>query len=91
MVQNIRLSESALGNDKININHKLIKNFNSRRSIYVSKEYLKGRNFFTEKNIKVVRPGYGLHPKYYKNILKKKSKINLKIGDRLKIKYVSRI
>ena len=90
MVQNIRLSESALGNDKKNINHKLIKNFNSRRSIYVSRNILKGE-IFTEKNIKVVRPGYGLHPKYYKNILKKKSKINLKIGDRLKIKYVSRI
>ena len=73
MVQNIRLSESALGNDKININHKLIKNFNSRRSIYVSRNILKGE-IFTEKNIKVVRPGYGLHPKYYKNILKKNLK-----------------
>ena len=39
--------------------------------------------YFLEKNIRVIRPGFGLHPKYYENILGKKSTINLQHGDRL--------
>ncbi|WP_332650945.1 pseudaminic acid synthase [Lysinibacillus sp. 54212] len=41
-----------------------------RRSIYVSKDIEAGEEF-TKDNIKIVRPGYGLEPKYYENILGK--------------------
>ncbi|WP_346887349.1 SAF domain-containing protein [Clostridium sp. UBA1056] len=34
----------------------------------------------TEENVKSVRPGYGLHPKYYHNVLGKKARVNLKKG-----------
>ena len=37
---------------------------------------------FNENNVKSIRPGYGLHPKYYKQILGIKSNLNMKKGDR---------
>jgi pseudaminic acid synthase len=90
MVKNIRLAESAFGNGKIIISKNSKKNFNSRRSIYVAKNICKGENF-TSQNIRIVRPGKGLHPKFYESVLNKKSKIKLTKGDRLKINYVSKV
>ena len=53
-----------------------------RRSIYVCKNIDKGE-IFTKKNIKVIRPAYGLHPLYYEKVLGKKSKKKLITGQRL--------
>ncbi len=53
-----------------------------KRSIYISKDLKKGEKFSKE-NIKVVRPGYSIHPRYYENLLGKKSSKNYKLGDRL--------
>ena len=89
MVENIRLAESSLGNGKIQISKSSKENYNSRRSIYVSENIKKGE-IITNKNIKIVRPNYGLHPKYFKYILNKKCKVNLKLGDRFKLKYVKK-
>jgi len=36
----------------------------------------------TEKNVRSIRPGFGLHPKYYKEILGKKVKEDLEKGER---------
>ncbi len=43
-----------------------------KRSIYVTKNLKKG-DIFTKKNIKVIRPNKGLRPKFYENLLGKKS------------------
>ena len=53
-----------------------------RRSVYVNKSIKKGE-IFTKKNIVVIRPSYGLHPKFYKKVLGKKSKKTLNRGQRL--------
>lgn len=50
-----------------------------RRSIYVVKDIKKGEPF-TKENIKVIRPGYGLAPKYYEQILNTAAKRDLKKG-----------
>ena len=42
---------------------------------------------FTEDNIRVIRPGYGLEPKYYHEILGKKSKVNINYGEPIKLEY----
>tara|TARA_Y100000590_G_scaffold450882_1_gene591273 strand:- start:40 stop:1104 length:1065 start_codon:yes stop_codon:yes gene_type:complete len=89
MIKNIRLAESCIGNGKIQISKSSKENLNTRRSIYVSKIIKKG-DILNNQNIRVIRPGYGLHPKNYKKILNKKSKRDLKIGDRLKLKHVSK-
>lgn len=54
-----------------------------RRSIYVSKDIKAGEQF-TKENIKIVRPGYGLEPKYFNHILKKKARKDYIVGSPLK-------
>lgn len=53
------------------------------RSLYVSNNITKGE-IFTEQNIRSVRPGFGLHPKYYSDILGKRATKDYFFGDRLK-------
>ncbi len=50
-----------------------------RQSIYVSSDTKKGE-LFTKKNLRIVRPGSGLPPKYYDLILGKRASKNLKKG-----------
>ncbi len=61
---------------------------NSRRSIYVSNNIKKNYKI-TKDNIKSIRPGYGLHPKYLKKILGKSVKRDLKYGTPLHLKDIS--
>ena len=53
-----------------------------KRSIYVSDKINEGE-IITTKNIKVIRPGYGLHPRYYTDVLGKIANKNLEIGQPL--------
>ncbi|WML46076.1 pseudaminic acid synthase [Neobacillus sp. PS3-40] len=50
-----------------------------RRSIYISEDIKQGE-IFTKDNLKVIRPGYGLAPKYYEKILGNTCKLDLKKG-----------
>lgn len=50
-----------------------------RRSIYISKD-IKAGEVLTKGNIKVIRPGFGLDPKYYDILLGKEMKRDLQIG-----------
>ena len=53
-----------------------------KRSIYVSHK-INVNELITTKNIKVIRPGYGLHPRYYTDVIGKKVNKNLEIGQPL--------
>ena len=54
-----------------------------RRSIFATKNIKKGEKF-SKDNIRVIRPGYGIPPRYYNLILKKKSPIKINQGEPLK-------
>jgi len=54
-----------------------------RRSIFTTKDIKKGEKF-SKDNIRVIRPGYGLAPKYFNKILNKKSPINIKNSEPVK-------
>jgi N-acetylneuraminate synthase len=53
-----------------------------RRSLYISQDVRKGQPL-TEDNIKVVRPGFGLAPKHYKQVLGQKVSQDLTKGTAL--------
>lgn len=55
-----------------------------KRSIYSSKD-IKAGEVFTKENIRVVRPGDGLHPRYYSEIIGKQANKDLKNGTALNI------
>ena len=61
--------------------------FKRRRSIFVIKD-IRLKEKFTNKNINVLRPNKGIHPKHYFSIIGKKSKLNLKKGTPLKKKHI---
>jgi len=53
------------------------------RSLFVVED-IKAGEIFTEENIRSIRPGYGLAPKYLKNILGKRAIQAIKKGTPLK-------
>ena len=56
-----------------------------KRSIYAKKDIKKGE-LFSKKNLKIIRPHYGLEPKYFKKILGKVAKRNISYATPLKKK-----
>ncbi|MEK5443659.1 pseudaminic acid synthase [Fredinandcohnia sp. FSL W7-1320] len=50
-----------------------------RRSLYITKD-MKTGDVFTSENLKSIRPGFGLHPRYYENLLGKKISKDTKRG-----------
>ena len=82
MVQKIKFAEKAIGMVSYELTEKQLAGKAFSRSLYVVQDLKKGDKF-TEKNIRSIRPGFGLHPKYLKEFLGKTSKKTFKKGDRL--------
>lgn len=87
MVQAVRQAESALGEVNYDVPDK---DKNRRRSLFVVED-IKAGEVFTEKNIRSIRPGYGLHPKYYKEVLGKRAKVDLERGVALNVEHFNLI
>ncbi len=83
MVKAVRDTEKLLGKVDYSMSEKKKKSRAFARSLYVSKDIKKGE-IFTEKNVRSVRPGYGLHPKYLKDILGRKASKDLEYATALK-------
>ncbi len=83
MVEAVRKAQSALGNGDLNLDEKSLKNRTFARSLYASKDIKKGE-IFSEENVKSVRPSFGLHPKFYKEILGKSATKDIDFGTALK-------
>lgn len=62
-------------------------NLNGRRSLYIVKDIKKG-SIISKKNIRSVRPSFGLHPKFLLKILNKKVKKDLWKGDPLRMQDI---
>ena len=89
MVESIRQVEKALGEVKYPTDPSTIKGREFCRSLYVAED-IKAGIVITEKNVRSVRPGYGLHPKYYPEILGKTVNRDLKEGVRMSLEYIEK-
>lgn len=58
-----------------------------RRSLYIVKD-MKAGDVLTEENLRSIRPGLGLPPKYYDELLGKKVKCDVKMGTAMKWDFV---
>ena len=79
MVKSIREVEKALGEVSYDLTEKMKKSRELSRSLFVVED-MKAGDIFTEENIRPIRPGYGLPPKYLKIILGKQAPQDIKKG-----------
>ena len=90
MVDSVNQVWESIGKPNYKLKKSEKQNLKFRRSIYVINNIKKG-DIFNNNNIKIIRPGYGIPPKYYNNIIGKKSLTNIKIHRPLKWKYIKKI
>ncbi|AWI03687.1 pseudaminic acid synthase [Clostridium drakei] len=79
MVKSIRETEKALGEVSYRLTDKMEKSREFSRSLFVVKD-IKTGEIFTEENIRSIRPGFGLHPRYYKEVIGKKANYDIEKG-----------
>jgi sialic acid synthase SpsE len=79
LVKNVRIAEKAIGKVHYGLTDKEKQSKIFRRSLFAVKDIKKGE-VLTEDNIKSIRPGYGLKPKYLDDILGKKVEKDIKKG-----------
>ena len=79
LVRECRTAALALGAVSYERTEQEQKSLQFRRSLYVVED-MKAGDVFTEKNLRRIRPGMGLSPKYYDIILGKKANCNITRG-----------
>ena len=79
MVDNIRIAEKALGTVSYTISKQQRTTFNFRKSLFVVEDINAGQEFSIA-NVRSIRPGDGIHTKYFKEILGKKAIKNVAKG-----------
>ena len=82
MVKAVRDAEALLGKVNYELDDKAVQNRRFSRSLYACADIKEGE-IFSEKNVKSVRPGYGLHPKFLPELLGKKAKREIKFSERI--------
>ena len=82
MAAAVREAEKALGDGALRLDERMLKNREFARSLYASAPIKKGE-VFTAQNVRSVRPSFGLHPKFYGEILGKKSPRDIDFAERL--------
>lgn len=87
MVKAIRETEKAIGKIDYRLTEKQIKGKDFSRSLYVVETVTEGE-LFSENNVRSIRPGFGLHPKYLYQIIGKKSNQNIEKGTRFSLDFI---
>ena len=87
MVESIRNAEKAMGTVVYPTDPHTIEGREYSRSLYVAKN-IKAGELITEENVRSVRPGFGLHPRYLPDVLGKTAVRDLKAGERFSLDMV---
>lgn len=87
MVKSVREVEQALGRVNYVLSNKVKRNRIFSRSLFVVKNIKKGDEF-TENNIRSIRPGFGISPKFIYEILGKKANSDISKGTPVKWDFV---
>ena len=89
MVKDVRQAELSIGKVQYGLTNQETGSIVFRRSIFAVKDIKSGENL-TEDNIRVIRPGYGLKPKYYDDLLGQKALVDIARGTPIRFEMVGR-
>ena len=87
MVDNVRIVEKALGKVTYDLTKKQIKSREHSRSLFVVRD-IKAGDIITSDNVRSIRPGFGMHTKYYEEILGKRINRDIHMGTPLEAEYI---
>ena len=82
-----KIAWTALGKVSYARKNAEVNSIKYRRSVYAVKDIEPG-NRFNKNNIRRIRPGYGLLPKYYEELIGRKAKVKIERGSALKWEYI---
>lgn len=87
MVIAVREAEKAIGVVDYEFTEKQQSGRAFSRSLYVVED-IKGGDLFTSKNVRSIRPGYGIHPKFLPDVLGKIAKSDIEKGTALSFNFI---
>ena len=87
LVKSIREVEKAVGKVQYNAGKIESENIVFRRSLFIVEDVKKGERL-TRKNVRCIRPGYGLPPKFLPKVLGKKAKKDIQRGTPLRLSLI---
>lgn len=79
MREHVRMVEAALGKVIYGVSKQEETSYSSRKSIFVVRD-IKAGEILTPENIRVIRPGYGMKPKYYEALLGQRAICDIERG-----------
>ena len=79
MAESIRKVEAALGRVTYELSLQQLESRALARSLFVTED-MKAGDIFTEKNLRSIRPGNGLHTKYYEQLLGRTARCDIQKG-----------
>ena len=85
MVDSIRNVETALGNGIKALTNSEKKNIKVARKSIICSSYIKKGEVFTEENLTIKRPGTGLSPKMWDNIIGKKAQRDYNVDEMVEL------
>jgi len=88
MVDAVRIAEQAVGQVTYQLTEKEQNSRVFRKSIFVVKDIEVGEEL-TSKNTRIIRPGYGMVPKHFNQVMGRKAKVRIKRGTPLEWMMVS--
>lgn len=89
MVKAVREAESAIGVVDYTLTDKQAKGKDFSRSLYVVED-MKAGDVISEKNVRSIRPGFGLHPRYFESVLGQKVIQDIEKGEKFSLDFVER-
>lgn len=87
MVNDIRVVEAALGTVQYQLTEKQSASKVFRRSLFVVKDVKEG-DVFTAENVRSIRPSYGMHTRYYDEVLGRRASRDIASGTPLSFELV---
>ena len=87
MVKAVRDAEKSIGKVDYSLTEKMKKSRQFARSLYVVKD-IKAGEVITQENVRSIRPGFGMHPKYLKEVLGRRVKRDVERGIPLSFNFI---